>query len=218
MTNEKINKTKHAYDVIKSRILDGTYAAGQRIILDQIAKEVGSSVIPVREAIRRLEADKLIEYKPNTGPVVHSIDEKIYMQTLELLAVLEGYATALSASHMTEKDIGELKRLNEAMQTALSEYDFQTLSALNKQFHFLIYDLCPNQLLITDIKESWARLDTVRHTAFTLFPMRAPASIEEHAKLVSLLEAGASTQEIEEHTRKHKLNTLEAYKKTQLTD
>ncbi|WP_240376806.1 GntR family transcriptional regulator [Bacillus piscicola] len=211
MTQKKLNKSKHAYNVIRARILDGTYAPGQRIILDQIAKEVGSSHIPVREAIRRLEADQLIEYKPNAGAVVLSFDEKVYKETLELLGVLEGYATNLSVPHMKEADIEVLETINNEMNEALMKYDLNTFSDLNKKFHFAIYSRCPNKLLIQNIEQSWGRLDTVRKSGFSFFPMRAPESVKEHAQLIELIKDKASAEKIESFTRQHKLNTLTAY-------
>ncbi len=211
MEQKKMNKSKHAYNVIRGRILDGTYSPGQRIILDQIAKEVGSSHIPVREAIRRLEADRLIEYKPNAGAVVLSIDEKVYKQTLELLAILEGYATALSVEHMTEEHINELVDINEEMKKVLTQYDLNTFSQLNKNFHFAIYSHCPNKLLISDIEKSWEKLDTVRTSGFAFFPMRAPDSVKEHDKMIELLKNHDSKASLEAYARQHKLNTLLAY-------
>jgi len=99
-----ISKQKMAYELIRERILDGTYSPGTRIVLDAVAKEIGTSSIPVREAIRRLEADGLIEYQAFTGARVAPMDETAYVQSLNVLAVLEGYATVLSASRLTEAD------------------------------------------------------------------------------------------------------------------
>ncbi|SFL47213.1 GntR family transcriptional regulator [Salibacterium qingdaonense] len=206
-----MNKTKYAYTVIKDRILDGTYAPGQRIILDQIAKEIGSSHIPVREAIRRLEADNLIEYRPNAGALVLSIDEKVYKQTLEMLAVLEGYATKLSIGHMNDEHIEEIKAINEDMKECLQRYDLNRFSELNKSFHFAIYSHCPNQLLVEDIRASWEKLDTVRSAGFAYFPMRAPYSVEEHDQLIDLIEDPPTNDAVEAFARQHKLNTLDAY-------
>ncbi|WP_233254225.1 GntR family transcriptional regulator [Salipaludibacillus keqinensis] len=206
-----MNKSKYAYDLLRSRILDGTYSPGQRIILDQFAKEVGSSHIPVREAMRRLESDQLIEYKSNVGAVVLSIDEKVYKETLQLLAVLEGYATASSASHMKEKDIHKLIEINDEMNECLLKYDFNTFSDLNKKFHFAIYSHCPNTLLISNIEQLWERLDTVRNTNFSFFPMRAPHSIKEHIEIIELLKHQASIIDLETTARQHKLNTLSAF-------
>src|SRR5699024_9862938 len=123
INNKKLNKRQYAYQVIRSRILDGKYVPGQRIVIDQIAKEVNSSHIPVREAIHQLESEQLIEYKPNIGAVVKGINNTVYMETLEVLATLEGYATALSAEHIDEQGIDELHRINNEMEKCLKNYE-----------------------------------------------------------------------------------------------
>ena len=73
-----MNKRQYAYHVIRSRIVDGTYVAGQRVVIDQIAKEVNSSHIPVRESIHQLDSEQLIEYEPNIGDIVIGINKQDY--------------------------------------------------------------------------------------------------------------------------------------------
>jgi DNA-binding GntR family transcriptional regulator len=211
--NQKLNKRQYAYKVILSRILDGSYVPGQRIIIDQIAKEVGSSHIPVREAIHQLEAEEFIEFKPNIGAIVRGIDNELYAENLQVLALLEGYATSLSATKITEEGIEELESINNEMRVMLQNYELDTLGALNREFHFYIYSFCPNKLLIRNIKDVWDRLDVVRRTGFTFFPNRTPQSIEEHAHLIKLFKEHTDGSSIEKYARKHKLNTLEAFKK-----
>jgi DNA-binding GntR family transcriptional regulator len=210
---QKLNKRQYAYKVILSRILDGSYVPGQRIIIDQIAKEVGSSHIPVREAIHQLEAEEFIEFKPNIGAIVRGIDNELYAENLQVLALLEGYATSLSATKITEEGIEELESINNEMRVMLQNYELDTLGALNREFHFYIYSFCPNKLLIRNIKDVWDRLDVVRRTGFTFFPNRTPQSIEEHAHLIKLFKEHTDGSSIEKYARKHKLNTLEAFKK-----
>lgn len=211
MKTKKVNKQQYAYEVIHSRILNGTYVPGQRIVIDQIAKEVGSSHIPVREALRQLESDEFIEFKPNIGAIVKGIDNAVYVESLQLLALLEGYATSLSAAEMTKTGIEKLEAMNDEMKVLLDNYELDRLGSLNKEFHFYIYSFCPNQLLIKNIEDVWSRLDIVRKSDFTLFPNRTPRSIEEHAILIDLFKKQASHSEIELFARQHKLNTLQAF-------
>lgn len=212
ITNKKLNKRQYAYQVIRSRILEGVYVPGQRIVIDQIAKEVNSSHIPVREAIHQLESEQLIEYEPNIGAIVKGINDSLYMDTLQVLALLEGYATALSAPHINQSGIQKLTEINEKMSEHLQNYELDKIAELNRAFHFFIYSYCPNELLITNIKEMWERLDVVRHTGFRFFPKRTPHSIEEHNTIIHYLSDNKSADEIERYTRNHKLNTLEAFK------
>ncbi|MDQ0175359.1 GntR family transcriptional regulator [Bacillus chungangensis] len=210
--NKKLNKRQYAYEVIRKRILNGTYVPGQRIIIDQIAKEVGSSHIPVREAIHQLESDQLIEYKPNSGAVVRGINDKAYMEILEVLALIEGYATVLSAPYITRLGIEKLEALNNNMKVLLKNYELEQIGELNRDFHFTIYTFCPNQLLIQNITQMWDRMDAVRRTGFTFFPQRTPKSIDEHDTIINMLKQKTDMEELESFARMHKLNTLKAFK------
>lgn len=188
------------------------YGPGYRIIIDQIARELSLSSIPVREAIRQLEAEGWIQYKPYTGAIVSNINEKEYLETLSVLAVLEGYATALSSSNMKEGMIQQLAELNKKMEQALHEFDFEQFSELNYEFHALIYKHCGNAYLEEQIKQIWQRMKRIRAYGFTFVPQRARESIKEHEEIIRLLKEQAPRNEIEDFVRQHKLNTAEAFK------
>lgn len=211
MKTPKLNKRQYAYEYIRTRILDGTYVPGQRLIIDQIAKELGSSSIPVREAIHQLEADQLIEYKANFGAVILTLNDEIYKETLELLALLEGYATILGMPYLTEEAFKELDFNNKGMKEALAEFDLQTFSELNREFHSIIYSFCPNQFILKSIQQMRERLETVRKTGFVLYPKRAPQSVKEHDILIGMLRQQAPLTEVEYFARQHKLNTVKAF-------
>lgn len=214
MKNTKMNKRQYAYYVIRSRILDGTYVAGQRVVIDQIAKEVNSSHIPVREAIHQLESEQLIEYEPNVGAIVKVINKQDFEQTLEVLAVLEGYATALSAAYVTEKTIDQLTAINLKMKHQLERYETEEAQKTNRLFHYTIYQHCPNEPLIRNIRELWERLDIVRQNGLTFFPPRTSHTIQEHEQLLQLFRDEASFVVIERAAREHKMNTLHTFRET----
>lgn len=212
MESKTKNKTQIAYEYILSRIENGVYGPGYRIVIDQIARELSLSSIPVREAIRQLEAEGWIQYKPYTGAVVSNINEKEYLETLSVLAVLEGYATALSSSNMKEGMIEQLAELNKKMEQSLQEFDFEQFSELNYEFHALIYEHCGNTYLEEQIKQIWQRMKRIRAYGFTFVPQRAKESIKEHEEIIRLLKEQAPRNEIEDFVRQHKLNTAEAFK------
>ncbi|WP_096226199.1 GntR family transcriptional regulator [Geobacillus sp. FJAT-46040] len=213
METKAKNKTQLAYEYILSRIENGVYGPGYRVVIDQIARELGLSIIPVREAIRQLEAEGLVEFKPYTGAVVSNINEKEYIETLSVLAVLEGYATALGSANLTKEAINELERLNERMERALEELELERFSELNYEFHSLIYVHCGNAYLEEQIKQIWQRMKRIRAYGFTFVPQRAKASIEEHREIIRLLREQAPPHEIEQYVRQHKINTAEAFKR-----
>lgn len=211
MDKKRLNKQQYAYQVLRTRILDGTYAPGYRIVINQIANELSLSAIPVREAIRQLEADGLIEYKPYSGAVVTPIDENEYVEAMTVLAVTEGYATALSAQGFSRDKLSELHETNERMERALKDYDFATFAALNRTFHEEIYTECENRYLIEQIEQTWNRLDSIRRQGAVFIPQRAEKSIAEHRQLLTLIEQERPFDEIETHARQHKMNTVDYF-------
>lgn len=207
-----MNKQQRAYTILRDRILDGEYGPGYRLVIDSLAEEFGYSALPVREAIRRLEAEGLIVFRPNAGAQVAPADPREFAGSIEVLAVLEGYATAAAAPQLTPADLERLREANEAMVECMERLDPLGFSRANRTFHLTIYERCPNAYLVEVLLDTERRLDTIRRTVFTHIPYRGRASITEHEKIVELLAAGASPDRIEREARQHKLRTLDAFR------
>jgi DNA-binding GntR family transcriptional regulator len=207
------NRTKleRAYTIIRERIFNGTYVPGYRLVFDALAREFGISPVPIREAIRRLEAEGWVEYRPNSSAVVAAVDATKYEEELSVLALLEGYATALAAPQLTSADLQRLREINGRMLDALQAADIRAFGHLNHEFHFFIYERCQNSYLIELLRQVWERLEVRGHTDFSYIPERSLASIEEHSHLLDLIERRAPASELEQMVREHKLSTRQAY-------
>ena len=203
-------RTDVSYALLKGRILDGTYGPGHRLVIDQLGREFKVSTIPLRESLRRLEAEGWVEIIPNVGARVATFHAGEWARTMRLLARLEGLATALAASELTVEDLADGRRINLEMTEALADFDPMRFSRLNRQFHTLIFHRAPDPHLIDLLDNEWARLDFIRRSAFTHAPGRAVESVAEHDALLDLLEARADFDQIELAARRHKLNTLDA--------
>lgn len=208
------NKQEQAYNIMRERILNGTYVPGYRLVIDALAREFGISPMPVREAIRRLEAEGWIEYRPNSGAQVAPIDASRYEAELAALALLEGYATALAAPHLNAEDLQHLRESNVAMFRAVQSANLHAYAPLNKAFHFYIYDRCPNSYLVELLHATWERIDVRGPTDFSYIPQRVRTSVEEHSQLLDMIERQAPGNEIEQLVREHKLRTSEAYRQS----
>ena len=204
------NKHELAYRLIRERIETAMYQPGQRLVIDALARDLNMSQVPIREAIRRLQAAGWITYRHNSGPEVANIGVEQWQATMEVLAVLEGYATALAAEHLVASDLTQLRRQVTAMQHAMEQFDLLRFSEANRAFHAVIYARCPNPVLVERISEMQAQLDTMRGTLFPSVPQRGADSLAEHVRLLELLEARASFQDIETFAREHKLHSLVA--------
>lgn len=207
-----MSKTDEVYQELRHRILSGEFVAGYRLVIDALAREFGISPIPVREAIRRLEAEDLVDFQPNVGAQVSRIDERTYEEVLTVEARLEGWATALAAPYLTPEDYEILRTVAQRMDEALDRADLRTYGELNRQFHQTIRRRCPNRYLVEQITACAAKLDRVRSNMFTLVPERARASLQEHYQILQSLVEKAPTEVLEHLVEDHQLQTLESYR------
>ena len=132
-----------------------------------------------------------------------------------MLAVLEGYATALAASHLTKTDIKRLTALTDDMVEAIERLDPLNFGRLNQEFHAVIYGRCPNAALVDLLQDVARRLDAIRRTVFVQIPYRGAESVSEHRRLITLISQGATVSQIEEAAREHKLHTVESFREWQ---
>lgn len=205
------SKAQRAHSWIKSRIADGTYSPGYRLVLGQIAKDLDVSVVPVREAIRLLEAEGLVTFERNVGAQVAMHDETEYLYTMQTLSIVEGAATALSAPHITAEDIARARQINERMIDCLEHFDPHRFTELNLEFHSVLFENCPNPHILDLVHRGWGRLTVLRDSTFSFVPGRARASVVEHEELLQQIEAGAAPLDIELTARAHRTRTLDAF-------
>jgi DNA-binding GntR family transcriptional regulator len=207
-----VNKQERVYAALRERILGGVYGPGYRLVIDRIADEFGMSALPVREAIRRLEAGGLVMFRPNAGAQVTPAYPGQYAESMTVLAVLEGYATAQAAPHMTPADLDELEAATEEMLSAMQRLDVAGFSEANRRFHHLIHLRCGNPSLQRELLETERRLEAIRKTAFSGAPVRGLPSIEENRELVALMRANASPEQLEQTAREHTLRGVAAFR------
>jgi DNA-binding GntR family transcriptional regulator len=208
---ETASKSERAYQLLHERIGNGQLVPGYRLVLSSIADELGCSVVPVREAIRRLEAEGLVTFERNVGATVASIDATLYLHTMQTLSIVEGAATGLAAHLITDEDLRRARELNNQLRECLENFEPVRFTRLNNQFHAILYGRCPNPHILDLVHRGWNRLNAMRASSFDLVPGRARESVEEHEGLLELLEAKASPHEIEMAARAHRTGTLNAY-------
>ncbi|MCL2396210.1 MAG: GntR family transcriptional regulator [Acidimicrobiaceae bacterium] len=209
---DKQTKQARVYDAIRERILNGVYGPGYRVVIDVLAEEFEVSALPVREAIRRLEAEGLIVYRPNAGAQVAPADPALFVEQMAMLAVLEGYATSLAAPLLKKADIERLTAINRSMTEAMGRLDSLGFGRLNQEFHGYIVQRCENAALVSLLDDVGRRLDAIRRTVFLQIPYRGAASVAEHEALIRLLARRAPAVEIEMAAREHKLHTVHSFR------
>jgi DNA-binding GntR family transcriptional regulator len=206
-----VNKQERTYTILRDRIHSGSFAPLERLNIDALARELGVSPIPVREALRRLEAEGWVRFTPNVGAVVSPVDSTSWEQAMVALAILEGAASAEAQQNMRRSDLTRLRKIAAGMEEAAAHADPLRFSKLNRSLHAAIVSRCPNTYLIELLDQTNARLDRVRSTMFVYLPHRSEEALGEHLRLIELLQSGTK-EEVEAYARWHKLRTVEAYR------
>ncbi len=134
------NATERAYQSIRQRIMDGSFPPGSPLREEMLAAEIGVSRTPVRDALRRLLADGLVESTRNYGTFVTEITGDDLHEVYHLRAMLEGYAARRAATRITPEELAELRRLADEMEAieGTDEQRVARFNALNRDFHVTI--------------------------------------------------------------------------------
>ncbi len=183
--DDGLSRAQRVYERLKEDIRAGALRRGERVREEQVARALGVSRTPVREALTRLTARGLIEATP-AGLVVATISRP---QTLELYAmreVLEGSAARFAAQHAAPSEIAMLDRLSSAFETAFGDAD--RLAELNRRFHSAIVDAAHNRYLVRMLDELSDALALLPGTTFQL-AARGPLAVREHAAIVTAIAA-----------------------------
>lgn len=135
-----------AFAKLMGALRDGVLNPGDRLREVDIAERFALSRTPVREALRRLEAEKIIEHRPRIGAVIRTLDQTEVVELYEMRLVLERTAAEMAAKHASEAEVDSLTALNE--QIAGAVHDPSRAAAINQQFHRSIYLAARNRFLM----------------------------------------------------------------------
>lgn len=179
-------KNESIYETLKDEIYKNKYEFGERLEMNRLAKRFECSEIPVREALKKLSVEGLIEFKAYIGATVSTVSFKQITEIFQLRTVLESFATELATSNLTENDLKYLKDILDKSKEAFENLDFTEFEKLNIDFHMEIYKKSENELLLEKIKELWnnsARYPSV----FEQNSEHIAQSIKEHDKIYEAL-------------------------------
>lgn len=144
-----------AYQQMKQALMSGAFAPGQSVTLRGVATQLGTSAMPIRDAIRRLVSDQALEMPTRRSIRVPLMSLARYESVLSIRKLLEGEAAALAAERVTKLDIEALAALNSVAGQALEANDMPRLLAANREFHFAVYQLAGDALLLSWIEKLW---------------------------------------------------------------
>ena len=203
------------FETLRNAIITGELKPGERLMEVQLAEKMGVSRTPVREAIRKLELEGLVEMLPRKGAHVADLSIKDIMDVLEVRASLDGLATALAAERIKPEQVKELKHVQTQFLQYVEKQNLQGTIKKDVEFHDIIYSCSGNEKLIQIANN--LREQVYRFRVIYLKDYISPKEIvKEHAEILEAVaekDMEKARKIAEEHIKNQEKAFLKALKK-----
>lgn len=176
---------------IEEDIISGKYAEGQKLTESMLSKELEVSRTPVREAIRQLELEGLVEAIPNKAIIVTGVTTQDIEDIYEIRISIEGLAARRAAKNITEEDLEKLREIKDLQEFYTERKDMKNLVKIDGEFHETIFKASGSRTLENILSTFHHNLKKARSDSFGK-PARAKAVLEEHNSIFEALENGDS--------------------------
>jgi DNA-binding GntR family transcriptional regulator len=211
VTTHPVTKLQLAYAALRDAIIRCELSPGERVVIDDLARRFDVSIIPVREALRLLEAEGLIVSVAHTGTTVAPISRQSIVEVFALLEGLETVSTRAAVAQITSSGLARLDGLLGRMDRALASQRPGNWAELNTEFHLAISALSGMPMVEQMLKRALDHWDRVRRYYFSgVFTRRAERAQREHHQIVAQLRAG-DAEGVERTMRLHNRAALQAY-------
>jgi DNA-binding GntR family transcriptional regulator len=160
-----ISAVEHVYRLTRAAILRGEYAPGSPLRMQDLAERSGVSAIPVREALRRLEAERLVESVANKGARVAELSFPDLADAYRLRTILEVEAVRLALPSLTDDDLARARALKDEMTRLLGEGAEDKGHEAHRRLHFLFYEKAGSTWLLHVIGAIWDHTERYRRLA-----------------------------------------------------
>lgn len=172
------------YDTLKARLLEGTYGAGEKIVVETIRQEFGVSKQPVMDALRRLSSDKLVEIIPQVGCQVASYSTQEVEDFFTLFGGFEGTIAGVAALRRTDQQLLELDLIS-ARVDGLLDSDDPALRAHgyrihNREFHAAIHKMAHSRIMAETSQRMWDLSDFLINTTGVVNPLSSALTERQH--------------------------------------
>lgn len=177
------------YKEIKQSLMVGTFAPGEKVSLRSLAKQVGTSLTPVRGAVNRLIAEGAFEVLPNRWVIVPSMTEEKFDEIVYWRTQLETEATRRACRNVTRRLVKKVKGINEKIHKVVEQGgDRKDLLEKNYEFHFTIYRNSKSTILLPMIESLWLQCGP-----FTYYSLLSPKDLwnaKHHDEIIEALQSG----------------------------
>ena len=190
--NETPRQERPRYDDvvsgIRDMIVEGELAPGPRISERALCDRFGVSRTPLREALKVLASEGLVELTPNRGARVILLTEPDARDMFEVMGTLEGLAGELAAARITAEDIAAIKALHYQMALHHARRELMPYFRLNQEIHRKIFEISRNRTLLSVYRSLAGRIRRPRYLA-NISPTRWAEALKEHEAILAALEA-----------------------------
>ena len=203
MDNRAKHQTKEEYvaDFLREGIISGQFPRGSKLKQAQIAEMIGTSITPVREAIKLLEAEGFILGSSHRGAVVAPFDINATEEITDLRVTLECKLGLKAVNRLSKKDLDELRDLQDQIEEASAKGDRDAVRSINYRFHELIYQAADLPQTLRFVRTLWARYP---FDLINKLDHRIDRASQEHREMLSALIArdeAAFLQALRTHIR-----------------
>jgi DNA-binding GntR family transcriptional regulator len=151
---------------LRADIATGVLAPGEQVVQDDLANRYGVSRVPIREALRILEAEGLLEYHPHRGYFVTELSVTDLAEVYRIRELLEAEALSIVVHQIEDDDIADLDDLLADVERATAARDVTAISEANRTFHFAMLEICGMPRLVRMIRLLWDATDAYRSVYF----------------------------------------------------
>ena len=186
MSESPITITDQVMMHLRTQILNGEIAPGSRIDQGEIARQFGVSLVPVREALARLQSSGLVHIIPHRGVFVETVSWDELIDVYYMREVLEEQAAQVAVKYINDEDLRQLEHFIEQIALDITNHDVENFLQHTRDFHFVIYEASRRRNLIRIIKQLWDQSDRYRRMQMNLQPTRMQESqFENNAMLAA---------------------------------
>ncbi|WP_206812985.1 GntR family transcriptional regulator [Paradesulfitobacterium ferrireducens] len=203
------------FSTLRNAILDGKLRPGERLVERDIAEKLGISRTPIREAIRKLELERLVVHIPRKGVVVAGFTKEEVMEILAIRSVLEGLICRIAAEKIEDKEVERLEYLLEQINQEHLKGNVKKVNTLHDKFHDTIYRSADSPRLYDLISTLGEYIRKFAQIGYTK-PGRTEKAIIEHREMLNSLRK-RDPKEAERTAIKHVENSRDAYLETYMT-
>ncbi len=203
------SKNEQVYHYLRAAVLNGELEPGSPLVIDTLAADLGVSQIPIREALRQLEADGFVEIEPYIGARVSELQAASIHEIFDVLEAMEVISGRAACTMLSDDDLNDLNNLVAEMSGLMG--DPNAWSQQNKHFHQYICEKARMHLVKLSLSRALDHWDRLRRRYLTeVFASRIKLAQQEHEKILEALRARNADQ-VEAIVREHNRASLKAY-------